>query len=120
MAKTTKRALAADGELHDPLPLHNAPETIYCIHCGGANHPSARFCRSCGDELATQEVEAELHYPLRGAAKGKTDKAKTPDTVKIRQPLTPPEMFMEIVILLVVIGAFCSLPKRNRHGWRLR
>ena len=59
---------------------------VKCIHCGTWNLPDAKFCRSCGDNLAPyrqlQQIEEELEMREKILQEWGVSDDDTPNTQK--------------------------------------
>ncbi len=62
--KSHQRAmLTEDGELKDIIDTPQSRlSSVYCIHCGTANRPEARFCYHCGQSFEEQTVDDQTDF----------------------------------------------------------
>jgi hypothetical protein len=101
--------LSEDGELREILETPQSRlSAIYCIHCGTANRPEARFCYQCGQSVEDQ------HSDTMGTSMASLHKAKRSAMSELRQAPPSPSlsvgmMVMEAFTALFVLGSIVSV-----------
>jgi len=101
--------LTEDGELRE---LADTPESrlslIYCIHCGTANRPEARFCYHCGQSFEEQTIDqgGDFAAPLHKAKRSAQTELR-PQSVA--SSLTASMMAMEVLTAMFILGTVITV-----------
>jgi hypothetical protein len=106
--KSQQRAiLMEDGELREMIDTPQVRlSSIYCIHCGSANRPEARFCYHCGQAFEDQMIDLDaVSFPLHKAKRAAQSELRSQPAI----PLTSTAVAMEVLTALFVMGAVITV-----------
>ena len=103
-----------DDDLGETLAVHPSP--VFCNHCGTANQVGSSFCRTCGQSLDEQVIDAASLQSYPSPQKRKRDALFRPNVSQGQSTAQVIGLVISDIVSLVIMSGLAYWTLRLGQG----